>query len=382
MGYQALQNLTSGSQNVAMGALAGNGATTTGDSVFLGKDSGRYRDVSELTFVGIEAGRGSTTTANNTGTGLVAVGARALQSSTSASNNVAIGMDASAKVTTGNYNTSVGHLAGYSLTTGASNTLIGSNSDTNSASIDSSTAIGKETIIGASSSIAIGALATTTAANQVVIGSSTVAASDVYIGNGVTDVSPSGVSINASGASGTDIAGASLTLSGGKGTGNAATGSAIVFKTSDAGVSGTTLQSLTTKMTLTKAGDLELANTPTSASHATRKDYVDTKQGASTQTLSDGANISWNISSGTNATVTLAGNRTIDNPTNMVAGQMHILIVNQDGTGGRTLAWGTAYLFEDSVDPVVSTGISDKDIFQFYCDGTNMINLNAKFNVG
>jgi hypothetical protein len=109
---------------------------------------------------------------------------------------------------------------------------------------------------------------------------------------------------------------------------------------------------------------------------------IATKQIATTQTLSDGANISWNIASGNHATVTLAGNRTLDNPTNMVAGQMHYLIVIQDGTGGRTLSFGSAYLFEDAIDPSVSSGASDKDIFQFYCDGTNMINIDSKFNVG
>ncbi|OQC35320.1 MAG: hypothetical protein BWX64_02514 [Acidobacteria bacterium ADurb.Bin051] len=55
--------------------------------------------------------------------------------------------------------------------------------------------------------------------------------------------------VNATGGSGTDIAGASLTLAGGKGTGNAAGGS-VVIQTSAPGASGTTLQTLATRVTV------------------------------------------------------------------------------------------------------------------------------------
>jgi hypothetical protein len=71
---------------------------------------------------------------------------------------------------------------------------------------------------------------------------------DQYYGNvyfnDVTDNDPNGIAINAAGGSGTNIAGASLTLAGGKGTGNAAGGS-VKLQTSVAGASGTTLQTLT-----------------------------------------------------------------------------------------------------------------------------------------
>lgn len=91
-----------------------------------------------------------------------------------------------------------------------------------------------------------------------------------------------------------------------------------------------------------------------------------------TQTLTDGATISWNVSSGSFATVTLGGNRTLSNPSNIVDGGSYLLIVKQDGTGSRTLSFGSAYLFPDGVAPTMSTGVNAVDILSFVSDGTNM----------
>ena len=64
-----------------------------------------------------------------------------------------------------------------------------------------------------------------------------------YFGNGLTASSPFNVVVNATGGSGTNVAGASLTIAAGKSTGNAVPAD-IIFQTSVAGSSGTTLQSL------------------------------------------------------------------------------------------------------------------------------------------
>lgn len=121
---------------------------------------------------------------------------------------------------------------------------------------------------GFNGAIAIGKAAQTTATEQLVIGGSAAGARivDAYIGNLVVNASPVGFTLNATGGSGTDIAGASTSIAGGKGTGNAA-GGAIHFRTSTAGASGATLQSLATRvsvpagtdgLTLGSAGDTNL----------------------------------------------------------------------------------------------------------------------------
>ena len=61
------------------------------------------------------------------------------------------------------------------------------------------------------------------------------------------------------------------------------------------------------------------------------------------------------LNTGQNFTVTLAGNRTLSNPTNCVAGQVGSIFVVQDGTGSRTLAYGTSWDFAGGEAPVLST---------------------------
>jgi len=78
-------------------------------------------------------------------------------------------------------------------------------------------------------------------------------------------------------------------------------------------------------------------------------------------TLTDGATITPDFSASCNFTVTLGGNRTMANPTNVVAGQSGSIFIVQDGTGGRTLAWGTNWDWAGGAAPTLSTGIGAVD---------------------
>ena len=90
--------------------------------------------------------------------------------------------------------------------------------------------------------------------------------------------------------------------------------------------------------------------------------------------LSDGANVSWDLESNQVATLTLGGDRTLDNPTNQVAGATYILTVKQDGTGSRTLAFGSAYQWPGGTAPTITTTLTTgKDVLAFISDGTNMM---------
>ena len=73
-------------------------------------------------------------------------------------------------------------------------------------------------------------------------------------------------------------------------------------------------------------------------------------------TLTDAANISVDFAASNNFVVTLAGNRTLDNPTNIVAGQSGSIFIVQDGTGDRTLAYGSYYDFAGGTAPILTTG--------------------------
>lgn len=101
-----------------------------------------------------------------------------------------------------------------------------------------------------------------------------------------------------------------------------------------------------------------------------------TKQVNFTQTsLSDGTNIAWNLDDNQSATVTLGGNRTLDNPTNMKDGGTYQLIVKQDATGSRTLSFGSAYKWSGGTAPTLSTVANAVDILTFKSDGTNMFGI-------
>ncbi len=95
-------------------------------------------------------------------------------------------------------------------------------------------------------------------------------------------------------------------------------------------------------------------------------------------TLTDAATVDWNLTTQQCATLTLGGNRTLAAPTNMKNGATYILLIKQDGTGSRTLAWNAAYTFQGGTDPVLSTGANAVDLLTCYSDGTSMYCSLAK----
>lgn len=168
---------------------------------------------------------------------------------------------------------------------GGTNVLIGTQATTNGGGLvavgyalnvsgTNSVGIGNQVVIGSTHaySQAYGAFTTTTAANQVVFGSSSGAAegvNDVYIGRGVTSTTANNLKIQTTGASGTNMAGNTLTIAGSPGTGNATPG-VIIFQTSTVGASGTTLQSLANKIQINGSGILAYDGVmPTSGSGGT-----------------------------------------------------------------------------------------------------------------
>lgn len=92
----------------------------------------------------------------------------------------------------------------------------------------------------------------------------------------------------------------------------------------------------------------------------------------SAQTLVDQATVTWDVSAGAFATLTLGGNRTMAAPTNLVAGASYALKVAQDGTGSRTLTWNAVFKWPSGTAPTLSTAASAVDIVTFISDGTNL----------
>ncbi len=77
--------------------------------------------------------------------------------------------------------------------------------------------------------------------------------------------------------------------------------------------------------------------------------------------LTDGANVSLSFKNGQNFSLTLAGNRALDNPTQCVPGQVGSIFIIQDGTGSRTLSYGTSWEFPAGTAPTLSTSAAAVD---------------------
>jgi len=128
--------------------------------------------------------------------------------------------------------------------------------------------------------------------------------------------------------------------------------------------------------TVAVAGALTMSAGKTVANLSTQQAFT-AQQYFAEATLTDAATISWNLQTAQTAKVTLGGNRTLDTPTNMVAGATYILRVIQDGTGTRTLAYHADYLWPSGTDPVVAAGANDQSLLTFYCTGTKMLGVSS-----
>lgn len=89
--------------------------------------------------------------------------------------------------------------------------------------------------------------------------------------------------------------------------------------------------------------------------------------------LTDGATITPDFSLANNFSVTLGGNRTLANPTNLTAGQHGVIVITQDGTGSRTLAYGSNFKFPNGTAPTLTTTASAVDVLAYYCESSTRI---------
>jgi len=108
-----------------------------------------------------------------------------------------------------------------------------------------------------------------------------------------------------------------------------------------------------------------------SGPYATKGEYSK-QQYFDLTSLTDASSIGWDLSINQVAQVILTDNRALANPTNKEAGATYVLIVKQDGSGSRTLSYGSEYKFPSGTAPTLSTGANDVDILCFVSDGTNL----------
>jgi hypothetical protein len=89
--------------------------------------------------------------------------------------------------------------------------------------------------------------------------------------------------------------------------------------------------------------------------------------------LTDGATITPDFAVANNFSVTLGGNRTLANPSNLTAGQSGIIVITQDGTGSRTLAFGNYWKFSNGTAPTLTSTASAVDVLAYYVESSTRI---------
>jgi hypothetical protein len=91
--------------------------------------------------------------------------------------------------------------------------------------------------------------------------------------------------------------------------------------------------------------------------------------------------LAFNMASGLNFGVTLSGNGTLANPTNVKPGQTGYIRVVQDATGGRTLAFGSNYVFAGGSGPEITTTANAETLLFYVALSSTKILISALLDV-
>lgn len=97
--------------------------------------------------------------------------------------------------------------------------------------------------------------------------------------------------------------------------------------------------------------------------------------------LADAATVTPDFSAGNNFGLTLAGSRTLANPTNLVAGQSGVIKVQQDSAGGRALAFGSYYKFPNGSVPSLTSSANAVDEIVYYVESASFISCQFRPDV-
>lgn len=129
-------------------------------------------------------------------------------------------------------------------------------------------------------------------------------------------------------------------------------------------------------ITVDAQGRLTAAATPFAAADVMRLSTAQAATGAKRGTVSSpgySASVALDFATSNNFAITLTGNLTLANPTNVAAGQSGVVRLVQDGTGGRTVSFGANWKFEGGTAPTLSVASNAIDLLVYYTDTASTI---------
>lgn len=97
--------------------------------------------------------------------------------------------------------------------------------------------------------------------------------------------------------------------------------------------------------------------------------------------LTDGATITPDFSDSNHFSLVIGGNRTLANPTNLTAGQSGCIWITQDGTGSRTLAYGSQWDFTGGTAPTLTTTANAVDCLVYAVQSSTKITAQLITNL-
>ena len=96
-----------------------------------------------------------------------------------------------------------------------------------------------------------------------------------------------------------------------------------------------------------------------------------------TLTISAGS-VNWNADGRNLHKIVLTGNCTLENGSNPISGTQYQFIVEQDSTGGYTLAYGSLFKFPGGIAPAIPIAANSKSIITCLFDGTHYLAVSAE----
>ena len=94
------------------------------------------------------------------------------------------------------------------------------------------------------------------------------------------------------------------------------------------------------------------------------------------------ANTTLDFSTGNNFSLTLGASITLENPTGVTTGQSGMILIQQDGTGSRTLAFGSSWDFPSATAPTVTATASALSSLVYFARSTTSIVTNSILGIG